>query len=86
MDCLSADEVHKPPGEPQDKTHPLKIFKNTKRKHQEPFWNSPENLDSREKSHFWWVARSFYKEQNAKKNQFIWTYGYKVVAVWSSLD
>ena len=23
--CLSADEVHKPPGDPQDKPHPLKI-------------------------------------------------------------
>ena len=35
--CLSADEVHKPPGDPQDKLHFLKIFINTERKHQEPF-------------------------------------------------
>ena len=32
-----ADEVHKPPGDPQDKTYPQKIIINTKRKHQEPF-------------------------------------------------
>ena len=45
--CLSADEVHKASGDPQDKPHPLKIILNTKRKYQEPFWNSPENLGSR---------------------------------------
>ena len=68
MACLSADEVHKPPGDPQDKPHPLKIIINTKRKHQEPFWNSPKNLDSREKSHLWWAARFLYKEHNAKES------------------
>ena len=65
--CLSANEVHKPPGDPQDKLHLLKTFKNTKRKHQEPFWKSPENLDSKEKSHFWWAARFLDKEHNAKR-------------------
>ena len=35
--CLSADEVHNPLGDPQDKLHFLKIFINTKRKHQESF-------------------------------------------------
>ena len=35
--CLSTDEVHKPPGDPQDKPHPLKIILNTGRKYQEPF-------------------------------------------------
>ena len=65
MACLSAHEVHKPPGDPQDKPHPLKLFKNRKRKHQEPFWNSPENLDNAEKSHLWWVVRFMYKEHNA---------------------
>ena len=35
--CLSADEVHTPPGDPQDKLHLLKTIINTKRKHQEPF-------------------------------------------------
>ena len=63
--CLSADEVHKPPADPQDKLHFLKRIINTKRKHQEPFWNSPENLDTREKSHFWWAARLLHKEHNA---------------------
>ena len=67
MACLSADEVHKPPGDPQDKPHPLKIFINTKINHQEPSWKSLENLDSREKSHFWWAARFHYKEHNAKR-------------------
>ena len=36
--CLSADEVHKPPGDPQDKPALLKINKNTKenvKKHSE---------------------------------------------------
>ena len=41
MACLSADEVHKPPGDPQDKPHLLKIILNTKREYQEHFWNSP---------------------------------------------
>ena len=35
--CLSADEVHKPSGDPHDKTHPLKIILSTKRKYQEHF-------------------------------------------------
>ena len=65
--CLSADEVHKPPGDPQDKLHSLKIFINTKRKYQEHFWNSPEILNSSEKSHLWWAARFLCKEQNAKR-------------------
>ena len=30
MACLSADEVHKPSGDPQDKPEPLKINLNTK--------------------------------------------------------
>ena len=77
--CLSADEVHKPPGDPQDKPHPLKIFKNTKRNHQEPFWNSPENLDSRGKSHLWWAARFLYKEHNAKR---INSFGLMVKEFW----
>ena len=67
MACLSADEVHKPPGDPQDKPDLLKIFKNTKINHQETFWNSPENLDSREKSHLWWAARFLDKEHNVKR-------------------
>ena len=28
--CLSADEVHKPPGDPQDKPHLMKIILNSK--------------------------------------------------------
>ena len=32
--CLSTDEVHKAPGDPQDKLVPLKTFKNHKRKYQ----------------------------------------------------
>ena len=35
--CLSADEDHKAPGDPQDKLALLKINKTTKRKHQETF-------------------------------------------------
>ena len=34
---LSADEVHKPSGDPQDKPHPLKIILNTRRRYQEHF-------------------------------------------------
>ena len=33
--CLSSDEVHKAPGDPQDKLALLKINKTTKRKYQE---------------------------------------------------
>ena len=33
--CLSADEVHKAPSDPQDKLALLKINKTTKRKHRE---------------------------------------------------
>ena len=65
--CLSADEVHKPPGDPQDKPALLKINKNTKIKHQETFWNSLENLDSKEKSHLLGAARFLDKEHNAKR-------------------
>ena len=65
--CLSADEVHKPPGDPQDKPHPLKIILNTRRKYQESSWKLPENLASTEKSHLWWAARFLCKEQNAKR-------------------
>ena len=67
MACLSVDEVHKPSGDPQEKLHYLKIILNTRRKYQEPFWKSPENLDSTEKSHFLWAARSLSKEHNAKR-------------------
>ena len=35
--CLSADEVHKPSGDPQDKPHPLKKKLKTKTKYQEHF-------------------------------------------------
>ena len=35
--CLSTDEVHKAPGDPQDKLALLKIIKTTKIKHQETF-------------------------------------------------
>ena len=64
--CLSADEVHTPPGDPQDKLHLLKTIINTKRKYQEQLWNSPENLDNREKSHLSCAARYFHLEHNAK--------------------
>ena len=67
MACLSADEVHKPPGDPQDKSHLLKIILNTKRKCEEHFWKSPEILNSSEKSHLWWAARFQMKEHNAKR-------------------
>ena len=65
--CLSADEAHKPSGDPQDKPHRLKIILNTKRKYQEHFWKSPEILNSSEKSHLWWVVRFSCKEHNAKR-------------------
>ena len=65
--CLSAYEVHKPPGDPQDKPALLKINKTTKRKHKETLWNSPENLESSEKSHLWWAVRFSFKEHNAKR-------------------
>ena len=65
--CLSADEVHKSPGDPQDKLALLKINKTTKRKHQETFWKLPENLDSKEKSHLLGAARFLDKEHNAKR-------------------
>ena len=79
MACLSADEVHKPSGDPQDKPHPLKIILNTKRKYQEPFWKSPENLGIIEKSHLWWAARFLYKEHNAKR---INSFGLMVEKLW----
>ena len=65
--CLSADEAHKPPGDPQDKPALLKINKNTKRKHQETFWKLPENLDSKETSHLMGSVRFLDKEHNAKR-------------------
>ena len=65
--CLSADEVHKPSGDPQDKPHPLKIILSTKRKYQEHFLKSPEILNSSEKSHLCWAPRFLCKEQNAKR-------------------
>ena len=77
--CLSADEVHKPSGDPQDKSHPLKIILNTRRKYQELFWKSPEILDSWEKSHFWWAARYPCKEDNAKR---INSFGLMVEKLW----
>ena len=48
--CLSTEEGHTPPGSPQGKFLLLKIIKNSKRKYQESFLNSPEILDSREKN------------------------------------
>ena len=77
--CLSADEVHKPFGDPQDKPHPLKIILSTKRKYQEHFWKSPEILNSSEKSHLWWAARFLCKEQNAKR---INSFGLMVEELW----
>ena len=72
--CLSTDEVHKAPGDPQDKLVPLKIFKNHKWKYQETFWKMPENLDSKEKSHLLGAVRFFGHRTQCKKNQCIWTY------------
>ena len=57
VSCLSADEVHKSPDDPQDKLALLKINKTTKTKHQETFWKLPENLDSKEKSHVFGAVR-----------------------------
>ena len=74
MACLSTDEVHKAPGDPQDKLALLKIFKTTKRKYQETFWKLPENLESKEKSHLLGAVRFLVKEHNAKKNQCICTH------------
>ena len=65
--CISTDEVHKAPRDPQDKLALLKIFKTTKRKHQETFWKLPENLDSKEKSHLLGAVRFLDKEHNAKR-------------------
>ena len=59
--CLSTDEVHKAPGDPQDKLALLT------RKHQETFWKLPENLDSKEKSHLLGAVRFLDKEHNAKR-------------------
>ena len=65
--CLSTDEVHKAPGDPQDKLALLKIFKTTKRKYQETFWKLPENLDSKEKSHLLGDVRFLDTEHDAKR-------------------
>ena len=65
--CLSTAEVHKAPGDPQDKLALLKIFKTTKRKYQETFWKLPENLDSKEKSHLLGAIRFLDTEHNAKR-------------------
>ena len=79
MACLSADEVHKPPGDPQDKLHLLKTVLNTKRKYQEHFWKSPENLDNSKKTHFWWAVRFFCKEHKDKR---INSFGLMVEKLW----
>ena len=65
--CLSAEEVHTPPGSLQNKLPPLKIIKNNKRKYQESFWKSPEILGSREKSQNLCAARIFQYKHNAKR-------------------
>ena len=84
--CLSDDEVHKALGDPQDKLALLKIFKTTKRKHQETLWKLPENLDSKEKSHLLGAVRFVDTEHDAKKNHCIWTCRIKVMAIWSFLE
>ena len=86
MACLSIEEGHTHPGSPQGKLLLLKIFKNNKRKYQEPLWNSRQQG---KKSQIWCAARIFQYKHNAKKNQFIWTYGLKVVAgqsFWSIFE
>ena len=65
--CLSTDEVHKTPGDPQDKLALLKIFKTTKRKYQKTFWKLPENLDNKEKSHLLGAVRFLDTEHDAKR-------------------
>ena len=57
--CLSAEELHTPPGCLQGKLHLLKINKMTKIKYQEHFRKLPEILGSRGKSHLGCVARVF---------------------------
>ena len=69
--CLSADEVHKPPGDPQDKPHLLKIILNTKREYQEHFWNSPEILNSSEKSHLCWAVDFLSKNTMQKESSHL---------------
>ena len=48
--CLSTNEVHKAPGDPQDKLVLLKIFKTTKEKYQETkekyLWDAVRFLDT----------------------------------------
>ena len=67
MACLSTDEGHKAPGDPQDKLVPLKIFKNHKWKYQETFWKLPENLDNKEKSHLLGAVRFLDTKHYAKR-------------------
>ena len=65
--CLSTDEVHKAPGDLQDKLALLKIFKTTKRTYQETFWKLPKNLASKEKSHLLGAVRFLDTEHDAKR-------------------
>ena len=68
MACLRTDEVHKPSGDPQDKPHPLRIILNTRRKYQENFRNSPENLDSMENLIFGELLDFFSKNTMQKES------------------
>ena len=65
--CLSTDEVHKAPADPQDKLALLKIIKITKEKYQETFWKLPENIDNKEKSHLLGAVRFLDTEHDAKR-------------------
>ena len=69
--CICTEEGHTPPGSPQGKFLLLKINKNSKRKYQQPFWNSPEILDSKGKSQIGCAARVFQYETNEKESRYL---------------
>ena len=66
--CLSAEELHTPPGCLQDKLHLLKINQMTKIKYQEHFWKLPEILGNKEKSHLGCAAGFSSKNRMQKES------------------
>ena len=72
--CLSAEEVHTPPGQLQDKSLPLKIFKKPQNKISTTILKITRNSRQQGKIHTLVCCQSFLKQTQLKQNQLIWTY------------
>ena len=65
--CLSTDEVHKAPGDPQDKLVPMKTFKNHKRKISRNLLKISRKSRQQGKNPIFWELLDFWTKNTMQK-------------------